>query len=267
LCARETDADFVKGQQHHLRVEHVQQRYSVQQIKKLEKMFMCGNYGDPAAGKYTLDIYNYFRSVNPEIVLGMNSNGALQNTFWWHGLGSILNQSQDYCVFSIDGLADTNSTYRRHANWDKLISNIQAFVAAGGSAHWDMLVYKHNQHQVNDCQQLARDLGFKWFRAKVSKRPLINHLEYPINWQVPVRAAGKIKCHAVAEKSQYMDARANVSPCCWLGSRQKNFVTDFDEVKRSWTTESPNPVCVANCVQARGKTVFEDQWQQEICLV
>jgi hypothetical protein len=64
-----------------------------------------------------------------------------------------------------------------------------------------------------------------------------------------------------------MDARANVSPCCWLGSRQKDFVTDFDEVKRSWTTESPNPVCVANCAQTRGKTVFEDQWQQEICLV
>ena len=227
---------------------------------------MCGNYGDPAAGKYTLDIFRYFRQVNPEIVLGMNTNGALQTTFWWHSLGQLLSGTQDYCVFSIDGLEDTNATYRRNSNWPKLISNIEAFVAAGGRAHWDMLVYRHNQHQVDACEQLARDLGFKWFRAKVSKRPLVSKLEYPFKWQQPHAQGGSIKCHAIAEKSEYVDAQARISPCCWLGSRQRDFVTDFEAVRQSWRTDTPNAVCQANCTQHRGRTQFEDQWQREICL-
>lgn len=100
LCAREINPDFNKSNQHHLKVEHIQQLYSEQIAKKSDKIFMCGNYGDPAAGKYTLDLYRYFRSCNPNVTPGMNSNVALQTNFWWHGLAEILNQPQDYCVFN-----------------------------------------------------------------------------------------------------------------------------------------------------------------------
>ena len=174
LCARETDATFRKDLQHHLGIEQIQKHFLDDDIYKLDKMFMCGNYGDPAAGKHSLSIYRWFREVNPNIVLGMNTNGALQTTFWWHELGKLFNQPQDYVVFSIDGLEDTNATYRKNVNWAKLIANVRAFIEAGGSAHWDMLVYRHNQHQVEECEQLARDMGFKWFRAKVSRRGFTN---------------------------------------------------------------------------------------------
>ena len=62
MCAREINRDFNKSDQHHLRVEHVQRLYSDREIKQLDKVFMCGDYGDPAAGKYTLYLYRYFRS-------------------------------------------------------------------------------------------------------------------------------------------------------------------------------------------------------------
>lgn len=264
LCARETDSTFNKSQKHQLTLRHIQQEFDEKFIKRLDKMFMCGNYGDPAAGTYTLDIYRYFRSLNPNIVLGINTNGALQNTFWWHGLAQIMNQPLDYCVFSIDGLADTNPVYRVNSNWDKLMANVRAFIDGGGSAHWDMLVYKHNQHQVDECERLARSMGFKWFRAKVSKRPFTEKLEVPINWQTPVYKAGRIDCHAIREKSIYMDAQGRVSPCCWLGSRQKDFVKDFDTIKSSWKTDTPNPICVATCSSKKNITVFENQWQREV---
>jgi sulfatase maturation enzyme AslB (radical SAM superfamily) len=205
---------------------------------------MCGDYGDPAAGKYTLDLYRYFRSINSNIVLGMNSNGGLQTTFWWHGLAKILNQPQDYCVFSIDGLNDTNAIYRKNVNWDKVMANAEAFISAGGSAHWDMLVYKHNQHQVNECEQRAREMGFKWFRAKVSKRPMLAGLEVPMNWHQPVKKLGVIRCHAIKEKSEYIDARGRKIPCCWLGNNIIDPVKDIDTVKATWKTNLPNHVCV-----------------------
>ena len=96
LCARETDAEFDKQQHHHLTVEQIKQHFSEDTIRGLDKMFMCGNYGDPAAGRHTLEIYRYFRSINPTIVLGMNTNGAVQNIAWWGELAGILDQPQDY---------------------------------------------------------------------------------------------------------------------------------------------------------------------------
>lgn len=266
LCARETDPDFNKRLQHHLTISHIQKHFNDRVIKELDKVFMCGNYGDPAAGKYTLDIYQWLRKLNPEITLGMNSNGALQNTFWWHSLGKTLNQLHDYVVFSIDGLEDTNPVYRVNTNWTKLMSNVEAYISAGGNAHWDMLVYKHNQHQVDACEQLAKSMGFKWFRAKVSKRPLISKLELPIGWKPANVAPGKIKCHAIAEKSVYINAQGKLSPCCWLGERNTVMESDFKNIKLTWNTETPNTICKATCSTDATKTSFTNQWQREICL-
>ena len=265
LCARETDSNFNKSSKHHLRVEQIQRHFNDKAIARLDKMFMCGNYGDPGAGYYTIDIYNYFRKINPEITLGMNTNGAVQSTFFWHALGALFNKPKDYCVFSIDGLEDTNQIYRKNVNWQKLMSNAQAFIAAGGSAHWDMLVYKHNQHQVDECEQLARDMGFTWFRAKVSKRGFTDRLEFPLGWQEPVVKQGPIKCHAQAEESAYIDAQGRLGPCCWLGSRQKDFIKDdLATIKLTWKTDTPDPVCNATCSSNKSKTSFTNQWQREV---
>lgn len=266
MCARETDKDFNKSRQRHLTIEQIAKHFDEEKIKALDKMFMCGNYGDPAAGKHTLDIYNYFRQLNPNIVLGMNTNGALQTTFWWHKLGQIFNQSLDYVVFSIDGLESTNSVYRKNVVWSKLIANAEAFIAAGGSAHWDMLVYRHNQDQVDACEQLAKDMGFKWFRAKVSKRGFTERLEAPIGWNDPRVSGTKINCHAINEQSAYIDAQGNLSPCCWLGARQKDFVTDFDAIKNSWTSIQPNIICLDTCGSNDADTSFSQQWQREVQL-
>ena len=267
LCAREVDTNFDKNHKHHLRIDQIQQHFNDRVIAQLDKMFMCGNYGDPAAGYYTLDIYNYFRKINPNIILGMNTNGAIQSTFWWHSLGKLLNQPNDYCVFSIDGLEDTNHVYRKNVNWEKLMSNAQAFIATGGSAHWDMLVYKHNQHQVYACEQLARDMGFTWFRAKVSKRGFTDRLEFPIGWKEPMVKHGPIKCHVLKEKSMYIDAQGRVSPCCWVGSTQRDFVKDdLKTIKFTWKTDTPNLICQSTCSSNKSKTSFTNQWQREVAL-
>jgi hypothetical protein len=262
LCAREIDVNFDKESRHHLTIEQIRQHFSDRVLGKLDKLFMCGNYGDPAAGYYTQDIYRWFRKINPNIVLGMNTNGALQNTVWWHTLGQLFSQTQDYVIFSIDGLEDTNSVYRKNVNWSKLMANVEAYIAAGGSAHWDMLVYRHNQHQVNACEQLAKDLGFKWFRAKVSKRPFSEKLLAPTGWNLPTVTQGKISCHVLNEKSAYIDAQGRLSPCCWLGSTQQDFVTDIEQVQVTWKN-NPHPTCAAVCTKNTTGTSFANQWQRE----
>jgi len=260
LCARETDPDFKKDRQHHLSMDQILRVFDKEKIQQLDKMFMCGNYGDPAAGKHTLDIFQEFRKINRNIVLGMNTNGGLQTTFWWYELAKIMNQSQDYVVFSIDGLENTNATYRRNVVWNKVMSNARSFIEAGGSAHWDMLVYRHNQHEVDECEQMAQDMGFTWFRAKVSKRGFTESLQFPTGWQPIEKQATGISCHALREQSVYIDAQGRLGPCCWLGSRQKNFVIDVDAIP------TQDIVCSNTCGSATSGTAFEQQWQKEVAL-
>lgn len=268
LCARETDSTFDKTQHHHLTVDQIRSHFDEEFIAGLDKMFMCGNYGDPAAGRHTLELYRYFRSINSTITLGMNTNGALQNTQWWKSLAEIFNLLQDYVVFSIDGLEDTNHLYRKNISWSKLIENAQSYINAGGSAHWDMLVYQHNQHQVDQCRQLAKQLGFKWFRAKVSSRPFTDTLQFPVGW-IPHRRSDytHIDCFVLKEKSIYIDAQSRVSPCCWLGARQENFVTDFDQIQKSWSSDNPDPVCLKACGVCNNTSSFNAQWriEEQLC--
>jgi sulfatase maturation enzyme AslB (radical SAM superfamily) len=262
LCARETDDEFNKRHQHHLTVEQIKQHFSEDTIRGLDKMFMCGNYGDPAAGRHTLEIYRYFRSINPTIVLGMNTNGAVQNIAWWSELAGILNQPRDYVVFSIDGLKDTNHIYRKNVSWSKLMDNAETFIAAEGRAQWDMLVYQHNEHQVDACEQLARDMRFTWFRAKVSRRPYINGLKFPVGWQQPNVNTGPIECIALKESSVYIDAQGRVSACCWLGSTQTDFIT-LEQAQATWATD-PHPTCRATCSGINNS--FTNQWRREVQL-
>jgi len=66
-CAREFDTSFDKNNLHHLTVDQINKLLIPGTIKQLDKMYMCGDYGDPAAGKYTLEIYKHFRSLNSNI--------------------------------------------------------------------------------------------------------------------------------------------------------------------------------------------------------
>ena len=266
-CLRETDITFDKNDLHHLTIEQIKNLVDEDTIRKLDKMDMCGDYGDPAAGRHTLEIFRYFRSVNPTITLGMNTNGGLRNVDWWQELASILNQPRDYVVFSIDGLADTNHIYRVNVRWNKVLENTKAFINAGGSAHWDMLVFEHNQHQVDSAEYLAGMYGFKWFRAKISKRHAvipISFLHPPKGWHDPIVGQGIIECHALKESSIYISARGVVYPCCWLGATNSTHTLDlFESVQQSWNT-TPISVCADTCTKNTNGTSFTNQWQREV---
>ena len=262
-CARETDPEFDANLRHHLHPRDLEQVIPQDTVTRIEKVLMCGVYGDPAAGRHTLDIARWFRQRQPTITLGLHSNGGIASTDWWRELAGFMRLAQDYVVFSIDGLEDTNHIYRRGVSWHRVMQNVQAYIQAGGPAHWDMLVYQHNQHQVQACEDLARNLGFQWFRAKVTRRPMIAQLQVPRGWNQP-RAGREIQCHALQERSIYIDAQARVSPCCWLGGRQSGFVQDFEAVQATWHTDQPNPVCQSACGSVSGITAFHQQWQKTV---
>ncbi len=145
----------------------------------LRNIVVCGTHGDPAVAKECLPIIEAAKSKTGATI-EFYSNGSVRPASWWSDLGRLLKdkakkidkhyRQYDLGVFSIDGLADTNHLYRRRTNFEKIIENAQAFISAGGNARWDYLVFSHNEHQVEEAEQLAKKLGFKQFRIRKTSR-------------------------------------------------------------------------------------------------
>jgi len=237
-------------------------------LLQLEKIYMCGNYGDPASARQTIEMYEYFKSVNPNLVIGMNTNGGIRYPEWWAKLANIMSGEKDYVVFSVDGLEDTNHLYRRNVRWSKVIENAQAFINAGGKAHWDMLVFEHNKHQVDQAHLIAKQMGFKWFRAKVSRRFTrfpVDGISQPIEFIDNKVTEGYIECSAMKENSIYVDASGKAYPCCWQGENeyQPNIVQWFYDLSENWDT-NPHITCKKSCLKNNVGTTFTNQWYRAI---
>jgi len=202
-------------------------------IVQLKFLSMCGNLGDPIVAKDTLKIYRYLRETNPEMSLQMHTNGSGRNKSWWSELAKL----KVNVVFGIDGLADTHAIYRINTDFLKIIENAKAFIAAGGDARWDMLVFKHNQHQVEDCERMSKNLGFTHFYQKHTSRfrkgkldvlddnEIVTHTLYPTSISEQnsksVETAKQdilpsISCKAIKDSQMYVAANGTVTPCCWL---------------------------------------------------
>ena len=130
---------------------------------------LCGVYGDPVVAPDVLEISQYVVENDGQLVI--NTNASMRNEKFWSDLGHLMSDSEgSECIFSIDGLEDTNAIYRRNTSWSKIMQNASAYIKAGGYAHWDYLVFSHNEHQVEEAQQLAKQMGFKKFTVKKTTR-------------------------------------------------------------------------------------------------
>lgn len=207
--------------------------FDIDFIKQLNHLTMCGNLGDPVVAKDTLEIFKYLRLNNPTMSLQMHTNGSARSLKWWEELA----KQNVRVIFGIDGLADTHHLYRISTDWHTIITNAKAFIAAGGDARWDMLLFEHNIHQLEECKQLSIELGFKDFFTKHTSRfkdgkfnvldelGRTTHILYPTNRSEAmvemVKTAQKeelptITCKAKRDSQLYISATGIVSPCCWL---------------------------------------------------
>ena len=239
---------------HELTLEDIQQIMPPEFVKQLDRIYMCGNFGDPIVARDTLEVFQYFRSCKKELTLGMNTNAGAKKPEWWRELAKTLG-SWSYLKFSFDGLGDTNHLYRQGVNWDIAWENALAFIEAGGKAEWDYLIFAHNEHQVEEARALAEKVGFRKFLPKKTGRffstmkvagkeehQAVNRkgekqqlLQKPKEVKYQNKALDKIQelkekhgtlenyfdnveisCKVAAEKNMYLSAEGLVLPCCWV---------------------------------------------------
>ncbi len=234
----------------HLSLAEVQTLLPEDFLRQLSRVSLCGNYGDPSAAPEAAEIVAYLRNTAPAVQLDFATNGGARDVGFWEKLASSLS----CCYFGIDGLEDTNHLYRKGVRWSTLMRNVEAYLAAGGIASWEYLVFQHNEHQVDTARQLSEELGFQQFNVKRTRRffqastgktlpslPVLTRngeVEYTISpsslpeYQNPAvavlteivqqrgydsyLATTPISCKATREQAIYISAEGLVLPCCYL---------------------------------------------------
>jgi len=238
----------------------------IEKMKNLKIVHFCGNFGDPLMHPDLDDIIDMFQRQQIEI----STNASLRSQQWWSDLGKKKNVSVTFCI---DGIGHEHELYRRNTSYEKIIDNAKAFLEAGGLAIWQFIVFRHNQHQIDEAKKLSHDMGFKKIEFRFSDRfdthnkwkvfdngvyqydlekashqtTLRESLYVPEGekyWKVLNKNKGQITCVASQRKKIYIHSDGTVYPCCQLGSVQsgkdveklmlKKIVKDFKKVDLHW---------------------------------
>lgn len=209
-------------------------------LNKIEMLSFIGNYGDCIVNSELLDMVKYVSMTNPNVRVMIHTNGGARNTSWWTELAKSLPVSHDV-VFGIDGLEDTHHLYRIGTKYETIIKNASTFINAGGKATWDMIRFKHNEHQVARCREIAKELGFMSFTVKDSgrfkdtshkvldkDRNVLYYIEPPTGTKSKIQteqaiefyrnAKIRIECESIKFSQLYIDHNGHVYPCCFVAS-------------------------------------------------
>jgi MoaA/NifB/PqqE/SkfB family radical SAM enzyme len=217
-------------------------------IKQVELITQCGNYGDIVASNTILDCLEWLRENGSTAHINIMTNGSARNMDWWKRLASIIGLN-GRVTFSIDGLEDTNHLYRVGAIWNKVIENANTYIENGGRARWDYLIFDHNQHQVEEAEKLAREIGFESFYVKntsrfindknyltgkvseeetlkqptdekyrsTSSEKFVNIIDKHNTWENYINET-TIDCKFQKQSALFVDFQARLWPCTWVAA-------------------------------------------------
>ena len=210
-------------------------------LSQLKIINFCGNFGDPLLNNDLIKMCEYVKINAPTIKIDIHTNGSLRSTAWWKELRSALPDDHNV-IFAIYGLEDTHHLYRVGTSYNLILRNAKIFIDAGGTTEWHFIRFKHNEHQVAAAEILSKQLGFRQFTMKTSRRhgrpfPVVNNqgqflynLEQPSDSVIKFVSksdiqghqqwpkADEINCVAIADKDLFIDAHYQLSPCCMIGA-------------------------------------------------
>jgi len=242
---------------------------------KRNYVYFNGNLGDPMMNPAIESLASLTSCLT-----SITTNGSIGKKETWVELA----RKKIQVIFSIDGLQDTNHLYRQDVQWLKIMERADWFISAGGEATWKFIVFRHNQHQIEEARNMSLRLGFKKFQVENHGRnygPALDSNGKITHWILPHDsdlgpqtydvAAGierykidhwnfgnfveknyEIDCEHEKDKMIFVNAQGKIAPCCYQGFEMpnKNIVEldQFEVLKKTWSTNKGcNKICATSC--------------------
>ena len=215
---------FKKRELHEINIEHLLNFFNGTPYQ----IHFCGNNGDPIYHSQFHELCHSLKKLGCRI--SITTNGSKKTTEWWRQLGSILTL-EDKITFSIDGLEDTNKIYRINSDWNSIINGFKT-IKSKTKTVWKFIVFKHNQHQIEEATELSKEFGFDHFSLEKSARwwqddlmPDERFVNDAYKHQIKVsnneNISGEMKPKCLLEgkpkNNLYIDSAGDFYPCCWTG--------------------------------------------------
>ena len=177
---------------------------------KLTMVQLCGNKGDAIFHPEFNKILNY--TIDQGVHIKISTNGSAFSEGWWRELG---NRMRGDIIFALDGTSEEVHGMYRSTSFSKVMKHMIAFIQGGGNITWQFIVFKHNEHQMEEAEKISKDIGCAKF-APVISRFYDDGFEKPLIVETVIPKYTKPTCGWKHMERVYISSRGYVHPCCYI---------------------------------------------------
>lgn len=185
----------------------------------IRDIHLCGNRGEAIFHPEIEKIIDMIKGCGSRFE--MNTNGSRFDETWWRNLGKRMTEG-DQVIFAVDGLKDTHEYYR-NTPWIKVINNMKAFIEGGGKAIWQLILFKHNEKQVDFIKKISKTMGCAetWiinsrFYNDKYKKPTVDYNKTKEDILLEENQKMQINCRFYRGRRVYIGVDGSVWPCCFM---------------------------------------------------
>lgn len=203
--------------------------------EKIEKLLLCGDYGDCIYYPHLFDFIKRFRHKKFDI----NTNGSRGSREFWLELADLMTE-QDTIVFGIDGLEDTNHLYRKNANWSHIMIGLDIMVNSPAKVRWQTIAFSFNQNKLLDIKKFAESKGAEFVAVKTHRygndelKPISNLIEKNYEWQEIFSNTKSIEIEPQCDIAKVVTAEGYFLPCDWIRNPRTFYKSDLWKDRSIW---------------------------------
>lgn len=258
---------YKRGPNRYIRLDQIQEWFGEEFNKRfsLKKLTICGTESEPSLNPELGQIICYFKNHQRATHVRVSTNGATHDQSWWYRMGRLMSayKTSVQFIFCIDGIDSSHEVYRLGTSYQNVIGNAQAFIAGGGTAIWQFLVFSHNKDQIEMARNTSSKYGFFDFYLKYTnyfRREGIKNLAYKYHGgeyslqessftgqeaDGGPSSKSQITCYSLTSKEIFVDYEGYIYPCSWfksslMGSFSSVSSEGKSEIVRQFRSERTN---------------------------
>jgi MoaA/NifB/PqqE/SkfB family radical SAM enzyme len=156
LCARQQDPNISDVKNRIKQGKHLSVKNFNKLIKKYKSISFVGTYSDSIYNPYFLEFIK-IASKSPAVTFSISTNGTRKKPEWWKEVFSYSTQNIKW-VFGLDGTnQEIANIYRVNTRYDEVMDVMKLGVSMGARIEWQFIVFKHNEHQVEEAKLIAKE--------------------------------------------------------------------------------------------------------------
>ena len=150
-----------------MNLKFIKKLFPPERLFYVEKILLSGGQGDPIYCDDFIKIIRYFKETKEDLQLCITTNGSYKKRAWWQEVAQILNEN-DIVIFSVDGWDQkSNTRYRVNSDFESIVKGLKILRQYNPKViiTWSTIIFKFNQHKMDDIKNLAESLGVDAFNV------------------------------------------------------------------------------------------------------